>query len=1096
MPRTDVVLREEGLTIPTYCLGPAERNPVLYSGRGYQGAKGPVYPYPMLDRLSDVREDRTYRAVRLENQYLQVIALPEIGGRILAARDKTNGYDFFYRQHVIKPALIGVLGAWISGGVEWNLPHHHRASTFMPVDHCLSNNPDGSKTLWVGETELRHRMRWIVGMTLHPDRSYLHVQTKLFNRTPFAHSFLYFSNAAVSVNDDYQVIFPPTTHFGTQHAKHEFVHWPIAREVYAGVDYSAGVDVSWWKNHPSHVSIFAWNDKEDFFGGYDHGRAAGVCHVADHHAAPGKKFFEFGNGPAGRTWDKILTDDDGPYLELMAGAYSDNQPDYSWIQPGETKTITEYWYPIRGLGGIKNANREAAVDLEVDSRNIARVAFNATAEFRNATILLQAGGRTLTQESVRIAPDSPIVREVPLPQGVRLDELCAALLASDGRELIAYRPVVPAPAEMPKPVVPPAAPQDVPTNEELYLAGLRLEQFHSPAQEPYPYYEEALRRDPCDARANTALGILYCKRGIFAEASERLQSAVQRLTANYTRPKDGEPHYYLGVAARALHQYAVARDAFGRAAWSFAWRSASHLALAEMAMAEGDLEMALSHVTESIAHNALNPKALNLEAAILRNMGRAEESAGLAEQVLAIDPLDFWARNERMLALRAVGRGEQAGQQSAESGALLRNVPESYLELAFDYANCRQWGDAIEVLTRFLGSAPDSGKVNPMVHYTLAFYWEQKGDPAEAARHYRLGRQSPRDYCFPFQFESSEVLRAAMRHDPRDGTAPFYLGNLLYDLQPAEATRAWERARELDSAFATVHRNLALAYARAEHDLPKAIASMRRAVECDPRDARLLAELDELLEAQGADHSVRLAILEHHHSTVLERDDGLLREARLHVFVGQYDRAIELLADRHFHIWEGGENSVHNVYVDAHLLRGRAHLAAGRCREALADFQAASEYPERFERGEPYDGGRAPEVSYYIGVAREACGDDFRPAYERAVARDRRGTYLAFYQGLAWRKLGQEAKAAELFDDLLEAGARMTAGGSVGRFFEKFGFGQTESARRSHGHYLTALGLLGKGESAEAKRELQTAVRLNVNHLAARTELVAMAQEW
>jgi tetratricopeptide (TPR) repeat protein len=1094
MACANVVLQEERLTIPTYCLGPAERNPVFYSGRGYQGARGPVYPYPMLDRLSDVKEDRTYRAVRLENRYIQLIALPEIGGRILAARDKTNGYDFFYRQHVIKPALIGVLGAWISGGVEWNLPHHHRATTFMPVDYLLACNADGSKTLWVGETELRHRMRWIVGMTLHPDRSCLQVQIKLFNRTRFAHSFLCFSNAAVPANDDYQVIFPPATEFGTQHAKHEFVHWPVARGVYAGVDYSAGVDVSWWKNHPHHVSIFAWNDQDNFFGGYDHGRAAGVCHVADHYFAPGKKFFEFGNGPAGRTWDRVLTDEDGPYLELMAGAYSDNQPDYSWIQPGETKAITEYWYPIRELGGIKNANRDAAVNLEVDARNVARLAFNATAEFRNATVLLEASARTLLRESIRIAPESPFVREVHLPKNTPLDQVRAALLASDGHELVSYSPLFLPPARMPEPVVPPP-PQDVCTNEELYLAGLRLEQFHSPAQEPYPYYEEALRRDPGDARANTALGILYCRRGMFAEAAERLESAIERLTANYTRPKDGEPYCYLGVAARARHQYAIAQDAFGRAAWSFAWRSASRFALAEMALAGGELEAALSHVDESIAHNAVNPKVLNLKATILGNMGRAEESIHLAEQVLAIDPLDFWARNERMLATRAIGRKEEAGRQSAELCALLRNVPESYLELAFDYVSCRQWGAAIEVLQRLLESAADPGRVNPMVHYTLAFCWDQKGSPAEAASHYRLGRQAPRDYCFPFQLESAEVLLAAMKHDSSDARAPYYLGNLLYDIQPPGAVRAWERARELDRAFATVHRNLALAYAHAEHDLPKAVASMRRAVECDPRDARLLAELDELLEAQGADHRERLAILERHHDVVLERDAAVLHEARLHVLVGQYDRALELLADRHFHIWEGGESNVHSVYVDAHLLRGRARLAAGSCREALADFRAASEYPERFQRGEPYDGGRAPEVFYYMGLALEACGEDARPAHERAVLGDRRGTYLAFYQGSAWRKLGQEAAASALFDDLMETGRKMQVGGSGMGFFEKFGAGQTESARKAHGHYLTALGLLGKGKSAEAMQELQQAVALNLNHLAARTELRAMTRK-
>ncbi|MEW6456815.1 MAG: DUF5107 domain-containing protein [Acidobacteriota bacterium] len=148
-----VKLWVEPLTIPTYIVKSPDLNPMFYSGRAYQGAKGPVYPYPLLDKLTDVRKNKTYNAIYLENKYVKLCVLPEIGGRIFSAIDKTNNYDFFYHQHVIKPALIGMLGAWISGGVEWNFPHHHRATTFMAVDYTLKENSDGSKTIWVGEIE-------------------------------------------------------------------------------------------------------------------------------------------------------------------------------------------------------------------------------------------------------------------------------------------------------------------------------------------------------------------------------------------------------------------------------------------------------------------------------------------------------------------------------------------------------------------------------------------------------------------------------------------------------------------------------------------------------------------------------------------------------------------------------------------------------------------------------------------------------------------------------------------------------------------------------------------------------------------------------
>jgi len=357
-----VKMWEEPLILPTYGVGEPERNPVFYNGKVYQGARGVQYPYPLQDKLTDILAERTYDAVYLENEFIKVCVLPEIGGRIFSALDKTNDYDFFYRQSVIKPGFIGVLGAWISGGVEWNFPHHHRISTFMGVDYTLEENPDGSRTVWVGEIELRHRLKWLLGITLYPGKSYLEVSARVSNRTPLVHSFLYWANVSVHADSSYQVIFPPRTQYATYHGKNEFLPWPISKRVFGGFEFEDETDMSWWKSFPLPTSSFAWNYEEPFFGGYDHGKRAGVLHVADHHVVPGKKLFEFGCGEDGKMWDKILTDEDGPYLELMAGAYSDNQPDYSWIQPYAVKRMSHCWYPIRELKSVKNANLKKQQD--------------------------------------------------------------------------------------------------------------------------------------------------------------------------------------------------------------------------------------------------------------------------------------------------------------------------------------------------------------------------------------------------------------------------------------------------------------------------------------------------------------------------------------------------------------------------------------------------------------------------------------------------------------------------------------------------------------------------------------------------------------
>jgi tetratricopeptide (TPR) repeat protein len=1136
MPRSAASVSEFPLVLPTYALGAPEVNPLFFAGEGCQGARRSVYPYPFLDKLSDTRVDKTYKAVCLENEYLQITVLPELGGRIFAGLDKTDRYDFFYRQRVIKPAMIGMLGAWISGGVEWNLPHHHRATSFMPVDWRAEEHADGSQTVWVGEVELRHRMKWAVGMTVVPGRSYLKITFKIFNRTPLAHSMLCFTNAAVHVNPQYRVIYPPAVEYGVQHAKHEFIRWPISHEVYAGVDYRKGVDVSWWKNHPNPVSIFAWHDHEDFLAGYDFSKDAGVARVADHNVSPGMKFFTFGTGGPGEMWHKnILSDGDTPYLELMSGAYSDNQPDYSWIEPTETRVAEEYWYPIRNLGGVKCATRDAAVNLVV-RENVARLAFNATSNLKGATVLLKAGGRVLLDRRIDINPAQPFSIEVALPKGVQETDLKTALIAV-GKELVAYRPARPKGAEMPKPMVPPGPPAEMKTNEELYLTGLRLEQFHNPALDPYAYYNEALKRDPADYRTNVALGILHLKRGLYAEAEKHLRSAVARATENYTRAKDGEAHYYLGVTLKARGEYAEALDALNRAAWCFAWRAASCYEIAEINVRQGDLGAALTSIEHSLAFNALNPKALNFKAALLRHMGSLKEAQEAATEALRLDPLDWRARNEQLLALTDAGRppsADKSAQARKELDALLRGEPQNYLELASDYQNLVLWDDAIDVLDRFLRLSPKN--IDPMVHYTLGYYWEQRGNAAKTAaltkghserseeshtieaqqcqsretlryaqgdgkaahqqalRHYRLGEKMPPDYCFPFRHESIPVLESAMVNNPKDARAPYYLGNLLFDSQPQRGMRMWERSRRLDGGFARTHRNLAFGYMHFAEDSAKAVRSLKKAIALDPNDARFLLELDLAMAAAQMPHRERLQFLERRHRVVAGRNDALLREIVLHVSVGDYDRAIELMSNRHFHVAEGGENTVHEVHVDAHLLRGRKFLAAGDPASALKDFETAMEYPPRFEFARPYDGAREPEINWCLGAAHEALGneDQARRCFTASVAKERRGTALAYWQGQAYRSLGREKAAHAMFDDLVRTGKATLTRGAESGFFDKFGQRRSETTGRAQAHYLIGLGLLGLGKRALAKAEFQTALKSDINALGAQTMLEAI----
>ena len=1096
---TPVKLTQDRLMIPTYLLGPPEPNPIFYSGRGSQGAQGRVYPYPLYDRLTDVKSNKLYRVVYLENEYVRIGILPEIGGRLFEAIDKSNGYNYVYRQHVIKPALIGLIGAWISGGIEWNIPHHHRATTALPVQYHCQDNEDGSKTVWVGELELRHRMRWAVGYTLRPGRSYLECSVRILNRTPFVNTMLCFANVAVHVNDSYQVLYPPHTQFVTFHSKHDFTTWPIATTRYAGADFTRGVDVSWYSNHVAANSMFAWNYQDDFFAGYDHGRQAGIISFADHRIVPGKKFWTWGNGPRGRMWDKILTDADGPYIELMVGAYSDNQPDYSWLQPYETKSFSMYWYPFREIENVRNANLEAAVNLEVNRDGTATLGFCTTAEHAGATALLQAGTNIVSQDIIGISPSKPYLRRIPLTKGVAESELRATLL-DDGRELIAYSPVQLATARMPEPVKDPPPPKDVPTNEELYLAGQRIEQFNSPNLEPEPYWEEALRRDPGDARVNTAIGIRLLKSARFDEAEQHFRKAIERLTRNYTSPKDGEAFYYLGITLQnrawvdsCSSGSEDAPDALAKASWSQAWRAPACYALAELASLRGDAPAALNYVERSLEANTLNVRALSLKAALLRQAHRRPQALAVLEAATrSTDPLDTRLAAEHWLAGDA--------KRVAELIEVFQQFPATALETAIEYAKCGLWQDAASVLELMLKT--QRGEPSPaLVYYCLGEFNERLGNAAKAVEYRRQAADASPEYGFPFQWEAIPVLRHALERDPHDARASYYLGNLLFDWKPKEAVALWEKSESIDPSFAIVHRNLAQAYSQQHTDSARAraIAELEQAVAAPNKYALHFAELDELYAAAGTLPEKRLALFENNQEVVAPHDDALSREIGLLVLAGKYDRAIKLMTGRRFSVWEGGSLEVAQHWVNAHLLRGRERLAHGQVDIALADFEQAGTIPDNLPNDAEGDSRRA-ELSYWLGLGYQRAGQMAKAsqAWQQATeAPDTRQSTSGkvserqtqvYFGALARKGLGQQADADAELKRLLDS-----ANASLARE------PSPESGRsRRHrtpevalAHYLAGLSYLGLGETEQGKAELRLALQAAPELLGAKAELDA-----
>lgn len=1095
----------EPVAIPTYPAMPPDRYPMFLEKRAYQGSSGRVYPNAITDRISNEWVDQSWEAVHLENEYVRLMILPEIGGRIHVGLDKTNGYDFFYRQNVIKPALVGLLGPWISGGVEFNWPQHHRPSTYMPVSWTIEEEPDGSRTVWLSEHDPMLRMKGMVGIRLRPGHSLVEARVRLYNRTPFVQTFLWWANVAVHVHDQYQSFFPPDVAYVADHAKRAMSAFPIARGTYYGVDYSrgdgGGTDLSWYRNIPVPTSYMAMGSHEDFFGGYDHRRDAGFVHVADHHIAPGKKQWTWGDHDFGYAWDRNLTETDGPYVELMAGVFTDNQPDFSFLQPYETKSFSQFWYPIQRIGPPASANLEAALSLSVARRN-AHLGVAVTSAIDGARVRLTARSETLLEQSVELRPGDPFVADVELPPRTRETDLRISVSNPSGREVIAYAPKRRQQGEVPAPATEPPLPREIGTVEELFLTGLHLEQYRHATREPDAYWREALRREPADVRSNNALGLWHLRRGEASEAEGYFRRAIETLTRRNPNPYDGEPFYNLGLALRLMGRHDEAYDELYKATWNYAWRAPGLFALAEIDARREAWGAALEHLDGSLQGDASSLKARDLRAAVLRRIGEPLEALRAAEATLALDRLDVWAANERVLSLQALGRVEESERTLAGLEAWTRADPQTHLDLALDYAAAGLRGEAIAVLRRRL-PARDAAPVHPMIHYALAWLLDQEGDAAAAAGHRSLAAAMPPDYVFPFRLDEIAILSAARTANRRDARAAYYLGNLLYDRRRhEEAIRCWEAARRLDPTFPIVLRNLGIAAFNVQRQPARARALFTMAFTADPGNSRLLYELDQLLKKLNEAPARRLARLKRHRDLVAERDDLTVELVTLFNELGRSDEALAVIGGRRFHPWEGGEGLVSGQYVLAHLRLGEKALGEVHPKEAKRHFAAAMAYPENLGEGKHL---LTPEndLQYYLALACEALGaaPEARARLEQAARPAARLLSEATYwRALSLAKLGRPAEAEGLLRGLLKAARRQSRAEVRIDYFATslptflLFDDDLQLRNRVTTRYLEGLALFGLGQGRRAMRAFRDVLELDVNHVGAATRLAAMSE--
>jgi tetratricopeptide (TPR) repeat protein len=631
----------------------------------------------------------------------------------------------------------------------------------------------------------------------------------------------------------------------------------------------------------------------------------------------------------------------------------------------------------------------------------------------------------------------------------------------------------------------------------LFITGLHLDQYRHATRSPVIYWREALRRDPLDARCNNALGLWHLKRGEFAAAETRFRKAIEGLTRRNANPYDGEAFYNLGLCLRHLNRDREAYDSFYKATWNQAWCAASYHTLAEIDCSRKAWSTALEHLNRALRFDTDNLRARNLKAIVLRKLaavGQASrrsqtekermETAAMAvlRETLQLDPLDWWARHLH---------GEQPGCDL-----------QTLLDLAHDYTRAGFWDEAIGLLQNAgatLHDLPDqSWGAMPLVHYTLGWLHQKRGDQKAAAKNFKHAATLPPDYCFPARLEEIAILEAAMRANPADARAPYYLGNLFYDRRRhEEAIQLWERSARLDGSFSIAWRNLGIGYFNILSKPAKARVAYDKAFKANPADARLLYERDQLWKRLREKPAKRLRELERHAHLVQQRDDLSLELCALYNQTGRHAKAAQLLAGRQFQPWEGGEGGPLGQHVRAQLALGREAMAKNDFNAAQKHFELALASPRNLSEARHLLANQS-DVHYWLGCALAKRGEPNGAREHWRAAANFKGDFQAmsvrafsemtYFSALAWEKLGKRAQAQKLFRDLLAYAQRLqntiakmdyfaTSLPTLLLFDDDLQFRQETTAL-----FLQAQARLGLGQTKRARTLLNQVLRRDPNH--------------
>ena len=1031
---------EDTLTIPTYERGPEDKNPSLLMSRRNPIHPGSsiVYPYPLQETLFNRKTDRQWKAYLLENDYLRLAVLPELGGRLLYVFDKAAGQDAIYHNHVLKWARIGIRGAWVSGGIEWNFPNGHTVTSSSPIDCTIRENADGSASLLFGDIERISRMRWSVALTLHPHRACFQTEMRLNNRTAFPNRFWFWANSAAPVSKGMEYLSSATKVMTLK----DVMDFPL----------NDGVDISWDKNHVEAQDMFCLNPRLQYVGWYNHDLKRGMINVADRTEARGTKFYTWGNSDDGDIWEQMLTDEDGPYAEMQSGRLP-TMGIWEILSPFSEESWKETWYPVRDIGAPSFADGRLAFSLRSTGDSL-KLGIQAITALSGARLSVSVGEKNIWEEQVDLEPAVPYLNEIPL-NGTKAENAVLTVHSAEGQLLaVSIRPEAEPEPEY-KGTVKIKADRESPRAEEQWLNGIGFEKLGD-YEQARNSYSRALQNDPEFGPAEVSLGVLDMRQGKFSEAASHFQKVLKREVG------DEAARFHLGVCRIYEQRFEEAIEELKYLLRSRLYRSGASYLLGGLYLGRGELSRAQEQLEKS---NSRCGEARALLACALRRQGALDASADIVQQILSIDPLNFPALSESLFLARTANQKEADARKQLEKA--FRDEVQSYLETASEYARFGLYEEAYEILSLYNEGASPTRKAYPMIDYFLGYYGE-KTDRKDSADHFRnAGKRAP-DFVFPHRLEAEAVLRRAVEVNPEDHKARYYLGNLLCSKdRPGEALALWEEAAGELGSFSVIQRNIGRAYWMDREQPDRAIRAYDRAIAVDPKDYKLYFELNCILLDCGLEER-RKELIESVPEELLENDVIAEMVAAFHTDRQEWDQALDILSSTHFFPWEVYKG-VRLLYVDANIGKGISLTRRGKHKEAIPCFEKVFEYPRNIGVGEPFYKANA-EAHYRIGTSLTDSGDGAgaKKAWQRAAEEPRPSIGdLCYYRARALQRLGKNEEAEATLQELLEQAQQgVTAkSGDVAEYM-----------------YLSGLAHKGLGQTVQAGQDFHIALALNRAH--------------